>query len=52
MKKERYTLVHFVKVAYTRGNTDKKERIRIHTLSQKEKHVWDGKSRFWSKVLV
>jgi len=49
---KKYTLVHFVQVAYTRGLIEQNERIRIHALSQKEKRVWDGKSRFWSKVLV
>ena len=45
-------LVHFVQVAYTQELTEQKECICKHSLSQKEKHVWDGKSRFRSEVLV
>ena len=47
-----YTLVHLVQVPYTCRLMGQKKRIRMHALSQKEKCVWDGKSRFWSKVLV
>ena len=32
---KKYTLVHFVQAAYTSGLTEQKERIRMHTLSQK-----------------
>ena len=52
LKKERYTLVHFDQVACSRRYTEQKECIHIQALSHNEKHVWDGKSRFWSKVLV
>lgn len=49
---KKYTLVHLVQVAYTRGLTKQKKHIHMHALSQKEKHVWDGKSRFLSEVLI
>ena len=42
---KKYTLVHFVQVAYTHGSTEQKVRIRMHTLSQEEKRIWVGKSR-------
>ena len=45
-----YTQVHLVKTIYTRWSTKPKEHIRIHALSEEEKCVQVGKSRFWSKV--
>jgi len=40
-----YTQVHLVQVVYTSGFTEQKERIHMHTLSQEENHIWDGKLR-------
>ena len=48
---KKYTLIHLVQVAYTHRLMEQKKRMRMHALSPKEKCVWDGKSRFWSKVL-
>ena len=53
MKEKTYTQVHLDEDAYTRGLDIPKERMRIHALSCKEKHVHVGKlvSGPWYLVL-
>ena len=46
MKEETYTQVHLDEDAYTRGLDVSKARMRIHTLSHKEKHVYVGELTF------
>ena len=49
---KKYAQVNLVKMVYTRWFTEQKECIHIQALSQEEKCVQVGKSRFWSEVLV
>ena len=52
MKEKTYTQVHLDEDAYTHGLYISKARMRIHTLSCKEKHVHVGKLSFGPLYLV
>jgi len=52
MKEKIYTQVHLDEDAYTRGLDVTKVRMRVHTLSRKEKRVHVGELTFGPWYLV